>query len=174
MTLDALKAALADRYTLERELGAGGMATVYLAQDLRHDRRVAIKVLRTALAAVIGAERAPTSSTTAGSRSRCSKLANAGCPAYIWNMGNLSPKSRALPAAVLARIESRAGEERMEWYAMGPEARWAASASLWATFVALGGTVDSDPDPARVVSLAESRSPLAADRRPGVHSVRRS
>ncbi|HET8649877.1 MAG TPA: protein kinase [Gemmatimonadales bacterium] len=47
----------AGRYRIERELGAGGMATVYLAQDLRHDRRVAIKVLRPELAAVIGAQR---------------------------------------------------------------------------------------------------------------------
>jgi serine/threonine protein kinase/Tol biopolymer transport system component len=52
-----LTAALADRYRIERELGAGGMATVYLAEDLRHDRKVAIKVLRPELAAVIGAER---------------------------------------------------------------------------------------------------------------------
>ncbi len=52
-----LTAALADRYRLERELGAGGMATVYLAQDFKHDRKVAIKVLRPELAAVIGAER---------------------------------------------------------------------------------------------------------------------
>ncbi len=52
-----LVAALADRYRIERELGQGGMATVYLAHDLRHDRRVAIKVLRPELAAVIGAER---------------------------------------------------------------------------------------------------------------------
>ena len=49
--------ALADKYRLERELGAGGMATVYLAEDLKHDRKVAIKVLRPELAAVIGAER---------------------------------------------------------------------------------------------------------------------
>ena len=49
--------ALADRYRLERELGAGGMATVYLAQDLKHDRKVALKVLRPELAAVIGADR---------------------------------------------------------------------------------------------------------------------
>jgi Tol biopolymer transport system component/tRNA A-37 threonylcarbamoyl transferase component Bud32 len=55
--LDRLTTALADRYTIERELGAGGMATVYLAHDLKHDRRVAIKVLRPELAAVIGAER---------------------------------------------------------------------------------------------------------------------
>src|ERR1043166_6689435 len=48
---------LADRYRIERELGAGGMATVYLAHDLKHDRQVAIKVLRPELAAVIGAER---------------------------------------------------------------------------------------------------------------------
>ena len=52
-----LSAALADRYRLERELGAGGMATVYLAQDLKHDRKVAIKVLKPELAAVLGADR---------------------------------------------------------------------------------------------------------------------
>ena len=52
-----LAAALADRYRIERELGAGGMATVYLAHDLRHDRKVALKVLRPELAAVLGAER---------------------------------------------------------------------------------------------------------------------
>ena len=46
LVLDRLTVALADRYRIERELGAGGMATVYLAHDLRHDRQVAIKVLR--------------------------------------------------------------------------------------------------------------------------------
>ena len=55
--LSRLAAALADRYRLDRELGQGGMATVYLAHDLKHDRQVAIKVLRPELAAVIGAER---------------------------------------------------------------------------------------------------------------------
>ncbi|MGA2383292.1 MAG: protein kinase [Gemmatimonadales bacterium] len=55
--LERLSAALADRYSIERELGAGGMATVYLARDLRHDRAVAIKVLRPELAASLGAER---------------------------------------------------------------------------------------------------------------------
>jgi serine/threonine-protein kinase len=54
---DRLRAALADRYRLERELGQGGMATVYLAHDLKHDRKVAVKVLKPELAAVIGAER---------------------------------------------------------------------------------------------------------------------
>src|SRR5687767_7454927 len=55
--LDRLTSVLAERYSFEREIGAGGMATVYLAQDLRHDRLVALKVLRPELAAVIGAER---------------------------------------------------------------------------------------------------------------------
>ena len=55
--LARLQIALADRYSIERELGAGGMATVYLARDLRHDRPVAIKVLRPELAASLGAER---------------------------------------------------------------------------------------------------------------------
>jgi len=54
---ERLRVAIADRYTIERELGAGGMATVYLAQDLKHDRKVALKVLRPELAAVLGADR---------------------------------------------------------------------------------------------------------------------
>ncbi len=55
--VELLRAALADRYAVERELGAGGMATVYLAQDLRNNRKVALKVLRPELAAILGAER---------------------------------------------------------------------------------------------------------------------
>src|SRR2546425_2959806 len=54
---ERLRAALADRYALERELGRGGMAIVFLARDLRHDRAVAIKVLRHEIAAALGAER---------------------------------------------------------------------------------------------------------------------
>jgi serine/threonine protein kinase len=54
---ERLPAALTDRYRIERELGAGGMATVYLAHDVRHDRKVAIKVRKPELAAVLGAER---------------------------------------------------------------------------------------------------------------------
>jgi serine/threonine protein kinase len=53
----ALAGALHDRYRIERELGAGGMATVYLAEDLKHRRKVAIKVLRPELAATMGPER---------------------------------------------------------------------------------------------------------------------
>jgi serine/threonine-protein kinase len=56
-SLDRLRAALSDRYTVERELGRGGTATVYLATDLRHDRPVALKVLRPELASVLGPER---------------------------------------------------------------------------------------------------------------------
>jgi serine/threonine-protein kinase len=52
-----ITAALSDRYRIERELGAGGMATVYLAEDVRHHRKVALKVLKPELAAVLGAER---------------------------------------------------------------------------------------------------------------------
>jgi len=56
-TLERLSAALADRYRIERELGAGGMATVFLAEDVRHRRRVALKVLHAELSAVLGTER---------------------------------------------------------------------------------------------------------------------
>ncbi len=55
--LGRLKSALADRYQIERELGSGGMATVYLAHDVRHERKVAVKVLRPELAAALGSER---------------------------------------------------------------------------------------------------------------------
>ena len=55
--LDRLKTALADRYAIEREIGAGGMATVYLAEDLKHHRQVAVKVLRPELASAIAWER---------------------------------------------------------------------------------------------------------------------
>src|SRR5687767_4335019 len=55
--LSQLTTALADRYRIERELGSGGMATVYLAHDVRHDRKVALKLLKPELAAVIGGAR---------------------------------------------------------------------------------------------------------------------
>ena len=55
--LDRLKSALADRYAIQEKLGEGGMATVYLAEDLKHHRKVAVKVLRPELSAILGAER---------------------------------------------------------------------------------------------------------------------
>lgn len=58
-TLDRLKAALAERYAIQRELGRGGMDTVYLATDLKHERHVALKVLKPELSAILGAERFP-------------------------------------------------------------------------------------------------------------------
>ena len=54
---DRLRSELAGRYTIERELGRGGMATVYLAHDLRHDREVALKVMHPEVAAALGPER---------------------------------------------------------------------------------------------------------------------
>ena len=52
-----LNAALEGRYRIERELGEGGMATAYLAEDIKHERKVALKVLKPELAAVVRAER---------------------------------------------------------------------------------------------------------------------
>ena len=52
-----LNTALEGRYAIERDIGEGGMSTVYLAEDLRHERKVALKVLKPELAAVVGAER---------------------------------------------------------------------------------------------------------------------
>ena len=56
-TIARLQAALVDRYAIDREIGAGGMATVYLARDLKHDREVAIKVLKHEIGQTLGAER---------------------------------------------------------------------------------------------------------------------
>ena len=55
--LSTLKTSLSDRYRVERQIGVGGMATVYLARDLRHDRNVALKLLKPELGAVLGVER---------------------------------------------------------------------------------------------------------------------
>ena len=69
MTTDVsrLASSLAERYRIERELGQGGMATVYLAEDLKHKRKVALKVLKPELAAVLGAERFVQEITTTAS-----------------------------------------------------------------------------------------------------------
>ncbi len=56
-SLQRLQTSLQDRYRVERELGSGGMATVYVAEDLRHERKVAVKVLKPELSAILGAER---------------------------------------------------------------------------------------------------------------------
>ena len=55
--LEELKSALKGKYEIERELGHGGMATVYLADDVKHERQVAVKVLRPDLAAALGPDR---------------------------------------------------------------------------------------------------------------------
>ena len=57
LSIARLNDALSGRYTLESEIGQGGMATVFLAQDLKHNRKVALKVLKPELAAVVGGER---------------------------------------------------------------------------------------------------------------------
>jgi serine/threonine protein kinase len=62
-----LNAALSGRYRIERELGEGGMASVHLAEDLKHERKVAVKVLKPELAAVLGAERFVTEIKTTAS-----------------------------------------------------------------------------------------------------------
>ncbi len=64
---ERLSTALADRYQILRRLGKGGMATVYLAEDLKHNRQVAVKVLKPEIAAILGAERFVQEITTSAS-----------------------------------------------------------------------------------------------------------
>ena len=78
-----LNAALEGRYKIERQLGEGGMATVYLADDLKHERKVALKVLKPELAAVVGAERFLAEiKTTANSSSRRKQVGHRQNPTF--------------------------------------------------------------------------------------------
>ena len=107
---ERLQAALAGRYDVERELGAGGMATVYLAQDLKHDRKVAIKVLRPELAAVIGAERflreistiahcSTRTSSASSTRVKCRAPPTMSCPSWtVSPCGTGSPGRSSSPS----------------------------------------------------------------------------
>jgi serine/threonine protein kinase len=74
-----LKAALSDRYTVERELGSGGMATVYLAEDLKLHRKVALKVLRPELASALGPDRFLQEIDIAAKRRSSTILTYSGC-----------------------------------------------------------------------------------------------
>jgi len=78
--IERLAVALGDRYRIERALGAGGMATVYLAHDLKHDRKVAIKVLRRI---------APVCSRSGGRRSRATPEATPTRPASTCRRSSL-------------------------------------------------------------------------------------
>jgi len=90
MIPEALANALAPRYQIVRQLGAGGMATVYLAEDTKHRREVAVKVLRPELAATLGPERFLREIETTARA-----LRNAGRPAPV----HRSRRPRALPAS---------------------------------------------------------------------------
>ena len=81
--LALLKIAVADRYAIERELGHGGMATVYFAQDLKHRRVVAVKVLRAELAGPIGPERFLREIEIAAGLSHPLRLGPGGCEAAV-------------------------------------------------------------------------------------------
>ena len=72
---ERLNAALSGRYRIERELGEGGMAKVYLAEDIKHERKVALKVFKPDLAAVVGAERFLAEIKTTARRTWCTRTA---------------------------------------------------------------------------------------------------
>ena len=76
---DRLNTALAGRYRIERHRGEGGMASVYLAEDIKHDRKVAIKLLKPELAAVLGADRFVVEIKTTASSSQIRKNTFSRC-----------------------------------------------------------------------------------------------
>jgi serine/threonine-protein kinase len=94
-----LTSALAERYRIERELGAGGMATVYLAADLKHDRKVAMKVLKPELAAVLGAERFVVEIKTTASLQHPLILPSSIAARRTVSSPTSCPTSRARPSA---------------------------------------------------------------------------
>ncbi len=96
-----LSTALADRYRIERHIGAGGMATVYLAEDLKHKRKVALKVLKPDLAAVLGAERFVQEITTTASLHRAEEAVAAYHDQLSWT------PNRAVALLGLARAAQK-------------------------------------------------------------------
>jgi serine/threonine-protein kinase len=120
--LPVLTGALAERYRIERELGRGGMATVYLARDLRHDRLVAVKVLQRDLAQSLGAERFLQEIQIAARLSHPNILPLHdsgevdGCPCYVMpyiegeSLRGRLQRAGALPLAEALRITREVGD----------------------------------------------------------------
>ena len=111
-----LNAALEGRYAIERELGEGGMATVYLADDVKHERKVALKVLKPELAAVVGAERFLAEiKTTAKLQHPHSRLLPPSRKTFgLTGPVTLSGNSHS-PAQALAGVVSRCAIKRSRW-----------------------------------------------------------
>ncbi|MBA3585617.1 MAG: hypothetical protein H0W36_14060 [Gemmatimonadetes bacterium] len=84
-----------------------------------------------------------------------------------------SPRRHDDPAGSPA-LERICPEERLEWYRMTPQERWAASQRLWSTVVALGGQLEPDPDRQSPFDAPRTRGEGTADGRAGVHTIRRS
>ena len=121
-----LAQALAERYTIERELGSGGMATVYLAEDVKHHRKVAVKVLRPELAAVLGAEGPLTSKelqrATEELFERAELLGEVGCPEASNRVNFASSVDLLVRRGILAEVTAIEGtrEKREARYVRGP------------------------------------------------------
>ncbi len=128
-----LNAALEGRYRVEREIGEGGMATVYLAEDLRHERKVALKVLKPELAAVVGAERFLAEIKTTGGRGRASQRAPFSDTARIYGRG----RAEEVIGQILRELDAR-DDVFIATKVPTPETREQAVASLEACMTALG------------------------------------
>ena len=135
------QALIADRYRLERELGRGGMATVWLAQDVRHDRPVALKILHPDLAGAIGVDRfvrevrvAAGSSTRTSSRSStpacCNPPRASPCPGTRWHTSKGNRSARGSRVSSSCRSTKRCASRR-RWRT--PSRRRTARASSTAT-----------------------------------------
>ena len=92
---DDLQAQLGDRYTIDREIARGGMATVYLAHDLKHDRDVALKVMHPEVAVALGRERFLREIKLTAKLSPAASQAGSGTQLAQGQMGKNSPDSRS-------------------------------------------------------------------------------
>jgi tetratricopeptide (TPR) repeat protein len=177
--LGQLAEALKDRYAIQRELGRGGMATVYLATDLRHDRQVAIKVLRPELAASLGAERflREIKTTAQLSHPNILPLFDSGVIEGWWDRGIATagqapslhpstPPSLGLLYYVMPFVEGETLAERIERDGALPEAdalRIASEVLGALEYAHRQGVIHRDIKPANILLSAATGHALVAD-----------
>ena len=149
-----LNTALEGRYRIERELGEGGMATVYLADDLKHERKVALKVLKPDLAAVVGAERFLAEIKTTANLSHPRRLFVASAVLLLAACGGSESATSPDPAPSPASIRITPGTDTLTW--LGETVQLTAQVVSSTGGVISGGSVTWSSSNAGVAAVSSS------------------